>query len=774
MDSLTKLKKTENALAETTSKFHEYINERILWIRSNDVLFTKMSADKSDATVFSHAGWIDSATALGKSWLQNPLQTSLAALIFFSLFLYRFKLRRGIKENATQAARGTNTNFLPTLKTLLMTAAVAAPIPLALSFIGWRLGLNLPATALSIAISKALMHAGWFFFAAEFLRQVCRQDGLAEKHFDWAAGKVSKLKTELNWFVPIGAMFSFVCSIVYFADINHQSDTIERIVFLLAIATFTCFLSRILHPLSGMFREQIAQNPKSWYSQCSSIWYWATILVPVVLMVMVVVGYYYSAIQMLSRIFSTIVVVVAFEIVRSLLTRFIMLTRRKARIEQSKARLIAQQATADDSIEGNAQAAELQRVADQEAFLAEASATIDENVQRSHKLIVAAVAVAWLVSISIIWADVFPAIKGLDKFALWTTTVETVVPEVESETAVMPMMSLANNTSLKSDAKSEGTAAKSASDAQPQPVISADGEKVVRQTKVVSLRHLLKALFILAVSIFAVRNLPAFLELVLLKHLPVEQSIRHAVKAIFGYLILLVGVVWAGRAMYIGWSQIQWLATALTFGLAFGLQEIFANFIAGIILLLERPIRIGDVISVDDVTGTVSKIRIRATTITDFDRKEYVVPNKEFITGRVLNWTLSDKVNRIKIGVGIAYGSDVRRAKQLVMEICENHPLVVDSPPTVVTFEEFGDSSLNLTARTFLKDFDARWPAIDGINLAIDDAFKAKGIEIAFPQRDLHIRTTSPDIEASVRTSMASPERNGQTSSEDKENVHQE
>ena len=223
LDSLTKLKKTENALAETTSKFHEYINERILWIRSNDVLFTKMSADKSDATVFSHAGWIDSATALGKSWLQNPLQTSLAALIFFSLFLYRFKLRRGIKENATQAARGTNTNFLPTLKTLLMTAAVAAPIPLALSFIGWRLGLNLPATALSIAISKALMHAGWFFFAAEFLRQVCRQDGLAEKHFDWAAGKVSKLKTELNWFVPIGAMFSFVCSIVYFADINHLS-----------------------------------------------------------------------------------------------------------------------------------------------------------------------------------------------------------------------------------------------------------------------------------------------------------------------------------------------------------------------------------------------------------------------------------------------------------------------------------------------------------------------------------------------------------------------
>ena len=104
-------------------------------------------------------------------------------------------------------------------------------------------------------------------------------------------------------------------------------------------------------------------------------------------------------------------------------------------------------------------------------------------------------------------------------------------------------------------------------------------------------------------------------------------------------------------------GEVQWLATALTFGLAFGLQEIFANFIAGLIILFERPVRVGDMVTLENVTGVVSRIRIRATTITDSDRKEYIVPNKEFITGRTLNWTLSDTINRVVINVGLAYGS---------------------------------------------------------------------------------------------------------------------
>jgi potassium efflux system protein len=167
----------------------------------------------------------------------------------------------------------------------------------------------------------------------------------------------------------------------------------------------------------------------------------------------------------------------------------------------------------------------------------------------------------------------------------------------------------------------------------------------------------------------------------------------------------------------------------------------FANFVAGLVILLERPIRVGDVVTVDDITGVVSRIRIRATSITNWDRKEYVVPNKEFITGRLLNWTLSDKINRIVINVGLAYGSDTEQARELLLQVADEHPLILKDPPSVATFEGFGDNSLNLSLRTFLPTLDNRLEVIHQLHTAIDRAFRQAGLEIAFPQRDLHIRS---------------------------------
>ena len=127
------------------------------------------------------------------------------------------------------------------------------------------------------------------------------------------------------------------------------------------------------------------------------------------------------------------------------------------------------------------------------------------------------------------------------------------------------------------------------------------------------------------------------------------------------YLITVVGLLLCFGVVGVGWSKVQWLVAAMGLGLGFGLQEIFANFISGLIILFERPVRVGDVVTIDGITGVVSRIRIRATTITDGDRKELIIPNKEFITGRVLNWTLTDPVNRVVIPVGVAYGSDTER-----------------------------------------------------------------------------------------------------------------
>ena len=130
-----------------------------------------------------------------------------------------------------------------------------------------------------------------------------------------------------------------------------------------------------------------------------------------------------------------------------------------------------------------------------------------------------------------------------------------------------------------------------------------------------------------------------------------DPGTRYAFITICRYLIITVGIIVAFGWLGVPWASYQWLVAAVTVGLGFGLQEIFANFVSGLIVLFEQPIRVGDVVSIGDVTGVVSKIRMRATTVTNWDRHDLIVPNKEFITGRLLNWTLTNTVNRVVIHI---------------------------------------------------------------------------------------------------------------------------
>jgi potassium efflux system protein len=179
-------------------------------------------------------------------------------------------------------------------------------------------------------------------------------------------------------------------------------------------------------------------------------------------------------------------------------------------------------------------------------------------------------------------------------------------------------------------------------------------------------------------------------------------------------------------------------------GIGFGLQEIVANFISGLIILFERPIRVGDVVTVGDTDGVVTKIRIRATTIRNGDRKELLVPNKEFITSRLLNWSLSDKVTRVMVTAGVAYGTDVERAHALLREAAEAHERVLADPKPVLSLAGFGDNSPTLILRAFIDDLDYRLATISDLHKAINRKFEQAGIVIAFPQRDLHLDTREP------------------------------
>lgn len=191
---------------------------------------------------------------------------------------------------------------------------------------------------------------------------------------------------------------------------------------------------------------------------------------------------------------------------------------------------------------------------------------------------------------------------------------------------------------------------------------------------------------------------------------------------------------------------------ALGVGLGFGLQEIVANFVSGLILLFEKPIRIGDTVTIGDVTGNVSRIQIRATTLVDWDRKEVIIPNKTFITERLINWSLTDSTTRIVLQIGVAYGSDTQRVKQLLVETAKRDPRVLEDPEPNAYFRAFGNSTLDFDLRVYVSRMEDRVPVTDGLNHSIDQAFRQAGIEIAFPQLDVHLHQPPPDDSTAAGT----------------------
>jgi potassium efflux system protein len=264
-----------------------------------------------------------------------------------------------------------------------------------------------------------------------------------------------------------------------------------------------------------------------------------------------------------------------------------------------------------------------------------------------------------------------------------------------------------------------------------------DGNSV---TRTLALSGLLLAVAVGMVAYVSTRNIGGLLDILLLQRLRLQADANYAIKTVARYATVGVGVVVAASLLGIRWSSVQWLVAALGVGLGFGLQEIVANFVSGLIVLGERPIRIGDVITVGETTGTVTRIRARATVITDWDNKEVMIPNKAFITERVINWTLSNKTTRVLLKVGVAYGTDPTRVAKVLDDVVRANPNVLSDPAPRVFFMAFGESSLDFEIRAYVDATNKRLQTIHELNIAIAGALAAAGIEIPFPQRDLHIR----------------------------------
>lgn len=255
------------------------------------------------------------------------------------------------------------------------------------------------------------------------------------------------------------------------------------------------------------------------------------------------------------------------------------------------------------------------------------------------------------------------------------------------------------------------------------------------QTAIESIKRI-----IVVITYILVRNIQGILEVLIFSRVKLSQGTPYTITTLLTYIFVAVGGAWAFSTLGMSWSKLQWLFAALSVGLGFGMQEIFANFVSGIILLFERPIRVGDTVTINDVTGTVAKIRIRAITMIDPDRKEVIVPNKSFVTGQVINWALSNTVTRLVVSVGVAYGSDLDLVKRLLLQAAHEQPSVLKDPEPRALFLTFGASTLDHELRVYVGQVSERNDTLDALNRRVNELFAENNIDIAFNQLDIFIK----------------------------------
>lgn len=268
-----------------------------------------------------------------------------------------------------------------------------------------------------------------------------------------------------------------------------------------------------------------------------------------------------------------------------------------------------------------------------------------------------------------------------------------------------------------------------------------NGQLVV--TSYLSLADICLAILILLITMVLNRNLPALLErLSMLGLAGGHKSTGYTIKIVTSYVIITVGIILAAGALGISWNNLQWLVAALSVGLGFGLQEIFGNFVSGLIILFERQIRVGDIITLNNLSGTVSKIRIRSTTIVAFDNKEVMIPNKSFITSALTNWSLSNTVTKLEFVIGVAYGTDLEKAKDILKNVILGCGNLAPDKAFSVYVTAMMDSCINITAAVFVSEIGKRKPTFDYLCQETLRRFDAAGIEVPFNQLEVRLKNT--------------------------------
>ena len=678
MLELTKLNVATGQLADALKEVKDASNRYLFWVA--DVPPISINYPVLLVTDITQLLSLDTLSQLARALkvMATTQDSFLYLLGSVILVIFSISTRKHyqafLDRSSLRIGKVTQDRFYLTIRTIFWSIIVALPLPMMWSAIGYGLqsAWQYPmAVAIGYGVS-ATTPLLWLFMISETFS---RPTGLFIAHFSWDKDAVKRAMRHYRL-----AIFVIVPLVMALITFEHYSDrefaaTLGRFCFLVlcvALSLITNNLRRSQIPLY-LDRHGSGENIIN-----TALWL-LIFLAPIVAAFFSVLGYFSTSQALLARLETSVAIWFVILIIYHTIRRWMSMQRRKLAFERAKQRraeMLAQRAKGEDdnqlpnaSNEGNIDIEE--QVIDLDAI-----STQSVGLVRSILTMIALVSLIWL------WSELHTAFSFLENIRLWDVT-----STINGVDTIQP----------------------------------------------ITMGSIFIAILIIIVTAQLVRNLPALLELAVLQHLDLTPGTGYAISTLTKYTITIIGIIFGFSMLGIDWSKLQWLIAAMGVGLGFGLQEIFANIISGLMILFEKPIRIGDTVTIRNLTGSITKINTRATTLTDWDRKEIIVPNKAFITEQFINWSLSDTVTRIVMTIPAPTDANSELITNTILRAAERSTMILDNPAPEVYLVDLQQGIQIFELRVYAAEMGHRLPARHEIHQNILASFAEQGITLPFP-----------------------------------------
>jgi len=599
-------------------------------------------------------------------------------LVGFSLSSRRH-YRDFLERSASKVGKVTQDRFGLTMRTVFWSILVALPLPVLWMALGYGLQHAWP-YPVAVATGDGITATVPLLWAFMISAGFARSKGLFIVHFRWQQNRVARAMRFYT--LCIGFVVPLIMLLIGFDNLDerHFSATLGRVCFILicgALSLVTVSLKRAGIPLY-LDKEGNGEN------FISNILWNVMICIPLIAALASCIGYLATAQALLARVETSLAIWFLLLIIYHIIRRWMLIQRRRIAFDRARnrrAEILAQRAKGEE---------EATATQSSETDVDEPVIDLDAISARSLRLVRSILTLIALVSVIVLWSEIHSAFGFLENIRLWDAS--TTVQGVES-------------------------------------------------LEPITLGSVLIAVLVLIITTQLVRNMPALLELALLQHLNLTPGTGYAITTLTKYVLILIGGLTGFSMIGIDWSKLQWLVAALGVGLGFGLQEIFANFISGLIILFEKPIRIGDTVTIRDLTGSITRINTRATTITDWDRKEIIVPNKAFITEQFINWSLSDSVTRVVLTIPAAAEANSEEVTAVLLTAAQRCQYVLDTPQPEAFLVDLQQGIQLFELRIHAAEMGHRMPLRHELHQLILRGYHEHGLEMPFPPFQVRMET---------------------------------